>query len=257
MPTAMEVILLERVGSLGKLGDRVKVKPGYARNYLLPQNKALRATADNIAYFESQKKEIEKRNDANKKEAEKRARSMDGLSVVLIRHASEGGQLYGSVSARDIAEAVSAQSGEAVSRSMIDLNQSVKTIGLFDVPVALHPEVIVNVKINVARSEDEAKIQAKTGKAMVAEEETSAATVKAKAEQALEEVSSKARQEMLEEEALEIEKEKAEAKAKKAEEEETKRKTKAEKAAAKAKAAAEEAEEESEAEETDGAEEDA
>lgn len=243
MPAAMEVILLERVGSLGNLGDRVKVKPGYARNYLLPQNKALRATPANVSYFESQKKEIEKQNDANKKEAEKRAKTMEGTTVVLIRHAAEGGQLYGSVSARDIADAVSAQGKESIGRGMVDLNQSVKTIGLFDVPVALHPEVTVTIKVNVARSEDEAKIQAKTGKAMVAEEEDSAATIRAKAEQELEEASGKSKQELMEDEALEIEKEKAEAKAKKAEEEEAKRQAKAEKEAAKVKAEAEEAEE--------------
>jgi large subunit ribosomal protein L9 len=243
MPAAMEVILLERVSSLGNLGDTVRVKPGYARNYLLPQNKALRATEENIAYFNSQKKEIEKRNETNKKEADKRAKALKGLSVTLVRHAAEGGQLYGhaaeggqlygSVTARDIAEAISSQAKESITRGMVEMNQSFKLIGIFTVPVALHPEVIVDVSINIARSEDEAKIQAKTGKALIVDDNEDAAEVIAKAEIELEQVSEASKKTLMEDEALEIEKEKAEAQAQKDKEEELKRAAKEEKEAAK------------------------
>lgn len=166
MPASLEVILLERVVNLGNLGDRVFVKPGYARNYLLPQDKALRATKANIAYFEARKKEIEKQNDARRKEAEKYAGKLKGLTVTLIRLASDSGQLYGSVTARDIAEAICDQSKETVDRSHVDMNQTFKTVGLFPVTLLLHPEVPVEITINIARSEDEAETQAKTGKAL-------------------------------------------------------------------------------------------
>jgi len=163
----MEVILLERVDNLGGLGEVVRVKPGFARNYLLPQKKALRATKDNLAYFETQRAALEKVNAENMKEAQKLAKKVEGAKVVLIRLASEGGQLFGGVNAKDIAEALSEQSGVAVTRGMVYLNLSLKTLGLFEVPVSLHPEVKVKITINIARSAEEAKIQAKTGKAVI------------------------------------------------------------------------------------------
>lgn len=167
MPT--QVILLQRVDDLGAMGDVVSVKPGYARNYLLPQKKALRASKENIAHFEAQKASLKKLSDEKKSASEKIAQKMGSLKVALIRQASEAGQLFGSVTARDIADVISAASGEKIDRTMIVLNQNYKMLGLFPVAVALHPEVKVNVTINIARSEDEAKIQAKTGKALVAE----------------------------------------------------------------------------------------
>lgn len=209
MPASLEVILLERIGSLGNLGDRVFVKPGYARNYLLPQNKALRATKSNIAYFETRKKEIEKQNETNRKEAEKHAKALEGLTVTLVRLASESGQLYGSVTARDIAEAICSQSKEKVDRSQVEMNQTYKTIGLFPVTLTLHPEVQLEITVNIARSEEEAKTQAKTGKALVAETQQEQAAKLAAADEAAEE----AKKKLLEEEALEAEKAEAEAKA--------------------------------------------
>lgn len=167
---SMEVILLERVESLGQMGAVVRVRPGYARNYLLPQKKALRATKDNLAYFETQRAALEKRNAETKKDAEKVAQKLEGLKVTLIRLASEGGQLFGSVNARDIADAITAQSKIDLGRSQISVNQSIKNLGLFEVPVALHPELTVKVTVNIARSEEEAKTQAKTGKALIANE---------------------------------------------------------------------------------------
>ncbi len=164
---SMDVILLERVESLGNMGDKVRVKPGYARNFLLPQGKALRATAANIAYFETQRAALEKLNSEKRAESEKVAKKLEGLKVSMIRNASEGGQLYGSVTARDIADAINAADKAKVERHMVVVNQNFKAIGLFEVPVVLHPEVKVNVTINIARSEEEAKIQAKTGKAVV------------------------------------------------------------------------------------------
>lgn len=164
----MQVILLEKVGRLGQMGDTVEVKSGYARNYLLPQKKALRATKDNIAYFEAQKSVLVKENDAKKAEAQKGAKKLEGAMVNIIRQASEGGQLYGSVSTRDISEAVSAL-GVTVERQMVDINQSFKTIGLFPVAVALHPEVEVTVTVNIARSEDEAAQQKELGRALVSD----------------------------------------------------------------------------------------
>ena len=162
----MEVILLERVPNLGRLGEVVKVKPGYARNYLLPQKKALRATKENMAYFERQKAVIEKTNAERRSGAEAEAGKIDGSSVVIVRQAAETGQLYGSVSTRDIADAASAL-GHEVDRQHIVLNQAIKTLGLFKVPVSLHPEVTVTVTVNIARSEDEAKTQAERGEALV------------------------------------------------------------------------------------------
>ncbi len=240
MPAAMELILLEHVDSLGKMGDLVKVKPGYARNYLLPQNKALRASKDNVAYFETQKATLEKQNAEKKKDAEKQAKKLADVKVSVIRHASESGQLYGSVTSRDIAEAITEQSGEKIDRGQVRLNQSYKTIGLFPVPVALHPEVSLDIVINIARSEEEAKIQAKSGKALIAEEEEVE-------EQATPlEVAEEAKQEMLEESALEAEKEKAEEDALKEAEKEEKAKAKAEAKAVAEVEAAEESEDQAE-----------
>lgn len=166
MPT--QVILLERVDNLGNMGEVVNVKPGYARNYLLPQNKALRATKENIAYFQAQKAGLEKANTEKRKTAEQQAKKVDGIVVSLIRQASESGQLFGSVSSRDISDAVSAKSGETVQRNQVVMNHNFKTTGLFPVEIALHPEVKVTVTVNVARSDDEAQLQEKTGKAVTA-----------------------------------------------------------------------------------------
>ena len=152
----MEVILLERVAKLGQMGDVVRVKDGFARNFLLPKGKALRATEDNRSRFESMKVELEARNLEQRGEAEKIGEKLDGQSFTVIRQASEGGQLYGSVSPRDLAALVT-EKGFAVDRSQIALNMPIKTIGLHKVPVTLHPEVEVTVTVNVARSADEAE----------------------------------------------------------------------------------------------------
>jgi large subunit ribosomal protein L9 len=152
----MEVILLERIGRLGQMGEVVKVKEGYARNFLLPKGKALRATKDNRARFESMRADLEAKNTALKGDANTVAKKLDGKVVVAIRQASESGQLFGSVSPRDIADMVSAD-GVKVTRAQVVLNAPIKTIGSYKVPVALHPEVEVTVTVNVARSEDEAE----------------------------------------------------------------------------------------------------
>ncbi len=165
----MQVILLERVERLGNLGDEVTVKPGFARNFLLPQGKALRATSDNVAYFEKERKAIEAANDKKRDEAAKDAKKLENLTVDLIRQASEGGQLYGSVAARDISEAVREATKLSVTRGQVDLNINLKTLGLFTVPVTLHPEVKVDVTVNIARTADEAKIQRETGVALTAQ----------------------------------------------------------------------------------------
>ncbi len=162
----MEVILLERVAKLGQMGEVVKVKPGFARNYLLPRKKALRATEDNKKLFDARRSQLEAQNLSRRSDADKVAAKMNGASVVLIRQAGEAGQLYGSVSARDIAEAI-VGAGFTVERSQVELNQPIKTLGLFPVPVHLHPEVAVTVTVNVARSAEEAQTQAKTGKAIL------------------------------------------------------------------------------------------
>lgn len=162
----MNIVLLERVEHLGNLGDVVTVKPGYARNYLLPQAKALRATKDNLALFEQRKADLKAANDAKRAEAEKIAKTLDGQAFILIRQASEGGQLYGSVTNRDIAEALIAGKHNVV-RNQVRLTQAIKAIGLSQVPVVLHPEVVVTVTVNIARSNEEAAIQTKTGKAVI------------------------------------------------------------------------------------------
>jgi len=155
----MEIILLERIEKLGTIGDVVTVKDGYARNYLLPNKKALRANEANRKVFEANRSKIEADNAARRGEAEVHAKDVEGKSVVLIRASSNAGQLYGSVSVRDIVDALNAD-GANLSKSMIVLERPIKTIGVFDVKVALHPEVAVTVKVNVARSPDEAEQQA-------------------------------------------------------------------------------------------------
>jgi large subunit ribosomal protein L9 len=155
----VDLILLERVEKLGQMGQIVKVKPGYARNYLLPQKKAMRATKENLAYFETQRAQLEANNLQRKSEAQEIAERMEGLAVVVIRQAGESGQLYGSVAARDIAEAVTA-SGYTVNRSQIVLDRPIKTLGMHPVRVMLHPEVGVTIITNVAQSEEGARMQA-------------------------------------------------------------------------------------------------
>jgi large subunit ribosomal protein L9 len=151
----MEVILLERVSKLGQMGDVVRVKDGFARNFLLPRGKALRATKENRSRFETMKVELEARNLALKGEAEKVAQKLDGQKFTVLRQAAEGGQLYGSVSPRDLTTLVS-ERGFAVNRNQIALNTPIKTIGMHKVPVVLHPEVEATITVTVARSEDEA-----------------------------------------------------------------------------------------------------
>ena len=155
----MKVVLLERVTSLGAIGDVVTVKDGYARNFLLPRAKALRATASNLQAFEGRREEIEQRNAENRQDAQRRGDRIDGASYILIRQAGESGQLYGSVSGRDVAEAMEAE-GARVQRGQIVLDRPIKTLGVHDVKVQLHAEVEVTVHVNVARSADEAERQA-------------------------------------------------------------------------------------------------
>lgn len=157
----MEVILLEHVEKLGKMGDIVNVKNGFARNYLLPQNKALRATDANKAVYEKQKAELEAHNKALFEEASKKAEALQGFSAVLIRQAAETGQLYGSVTIRDIAAAIK-EAGYNVERRCVYLEKPIKDLGIYEVKLNLHPEVSQKIKVNVARTEDEAKKQAKS-----------------------------------------------------------------------------------------------
>ena len=155
----MEIILLERVEKLGGIGDVVKVKDGFARNYLLPNKKALRANESNRKLFEANRARIEEENANRRSDAEKAAKSVDGKTVQLIRQASNTGQLYGSVSARDIVEALETV-GATVNKSQVVLDRPIKAIGMHDVRIALHPEVAVTIKVNVARSPEEADLQA-------------------------------------------------------------------------------------------------
>jgi len=180
----MQVILLERVEKLGQMGDEVKVKDGFARNFLLPQKKALRANKTNREYFLGQKAQLEARNLEQKKEAEAVGKKLDGKTFMLIRQAGDRGQLYGSVSPRDIADAIT-EGGVSVTRTQVPLDTAIKTIGLFKVSVRLHPEVRVGVTINVARSEDEAERQAR-GEDVLAER-TDAEEAKVAAEELFEE----------------------------------------------------------------------
>ena len=156
----MEVILLERVEKLGNIGEIVSVKPGFARNFLLPRNKALRASEANKKRFEANRANIEAENAMKRDHAIEDSKAVEGKSVILIRQASNTGQLYGSVATRDLAEALS-EDGAKVSRSQIILDRPIKALGLYEVRVALHPEVSVTIKVNIARSPEEAELQAK------------------------------------------------------------------------------------------------
>ena len=175
----MQVILLERIDKLGSMGDVVTVKDGFARNYLLPQKKALRATKANLEYFEAQRAELEKKNAEARAVAEAQAEKAEGAKLVLIRQAGEAGQLYGSVATRDIAAALNEMFGTSVTRNQVQLDKPIKIIGLHDVLVRLHPEVSITVVANVARTEEEAELQAAgeilTGNAAEREEAREAA----------------------------------------------------------------------------------
>jgi len=180
----MEVILLERIEKLGQMGDIVTVKTGYARNFLLPQKKAMRATGSNKAVFEQQRAHLEADNLVRRKEAESVAGKVEGIDVTIIRQAGDSGQLYGSVSGRDIAASVT-ESGVKVGRNQIVLDRPIKALGIYDTRVVLHPEVSVTVTVNIARTEEEAKLQLQRGGAILSMEEMEAAEAVAAAEAAL------------------------------------------------------------------------
>jgi large subunit ribosomal protein L9 len=177
----MEVILLERIEKLGQMGDVVNVKPGFARNFLLPQKKALRASKDNLAFFEKQRVQLEALNLKRRDEAQAVADKMAGLSVLMVRQAGESGMLYGSVSGKDVADAVKA-AGFTIERRMVNLDQPIKTLGSYGVRISLHPEVSVTVTINVARSAEEAERAAAAAAAAEAEEAEAPAEEEAVAE---------------------------------------------------------------------------
>ncbi|MAI11998.1 MAG: 50S ribosomal protein L9 [Rhodospirillaceae bacterium TMED167] len=166
----MDVILLERIEKLGQMGDVVSVKPGYARNYLLPQTKAVTASENNRAHFETQRTQLEAQNLERKSDAEAVGKKMDGTFVTMVRQAGDAGQLYGSVNARDIASGL-LEAGYTITRNQVSLAEPIKAIGLHEVSIALHPEVSVMVTANVARSEAEAEIQEQTGEAVITTEE--------------------------------------------------------------------------------------
>ena len=168
----MQIILLERIEKLGQMGDLVNVKSGYARNYLLPQGKALRANKANMERFESERAQREADNLSKRSEAETEAKKMEGLAVNMVRAASEMGQLFGSVTSRDIAEAVT-EAGFTISRSQVIMDRAIKTLGLTDTRIRLHPEVSVSVIVNIARSLAEAETQLKTGVAVTGEADDS------------------------------------------------------------------------------------
>ena len=166
----MEVILLERVENLGIMGDVVKVKPGYARNFLFPNEKAVPASRENKASFETKRLEIEAKNIETKSEAEKVAAKIKGEILILVRQAGDSGQLYGSVNSRDIKNTLE-DMGYDLDRNQISLKNPIKSVGIHNVSIALHPEIYVEVIANIARSEEEAKIQTETGEAVIAEPE--------------------------------------------------------------------------------------
>ena len=180
----MQVILLERVERLGQMGDTVNVKPGYARNFLLPSGKALRATKENQEHFKKEQARLEAQNLEFRSEAQSVAAKMESVSVVLVRQAGESGQLYGSVNARDVADELD-KVGFNISRSQVRLNKPIKALGLHKVAVSIHPEVSVSISANVARSSEEAEIQAKTGKAVLSTAEEEARTEGPSAEASL------------------------------------------------------------------------
>lgn len=180
----MEVILLERIEKLGQMGEIVTVKAGYARNFLLPQKKAMRATGSNKAVFEQQRSHLEADNLVRRQEAESVAGKVEGLNVTIIRQAGDSGQLYGSVSGRDIASSVT-ESGVTVTRSQIVLDRPIKALGIYETRVVLHPEVSVSITVNIARTEEEAKLQLERGGAILSADEMEAAEAVAAAEAAL------------------------------------------------------------------------
>ncbi len=167
----MNVILLERVEKLGQMGELVSVKSGYARNFLLPKGKAVFASKENIKIFEEKKSQLEGENITRKKEAQNLADNINFKEVILIRAASESGQLYGSVSAKDISNAVT-DAGLSINKSQVDLNKALKTLSYEDISIKLHPEISINLKLNIARSTEEAKEQTKSGKAIITNEIT-------------------------------------------------------------------------------------
>ena len=162
----MNIILTEKVNNLGNLGDIVHVKPGYARNYLLPQGKAIRATKENIEIFEKERSKREEDNNKNKSEAEKLSKELKDISLIILRPASETGLLYSSVSTRDISKLLK-EKNLSITHKQIVLEKTIKDLGIYEVEIKLHPEVVKNIKLNVARTEEEALIQEKTGKAVV------------------------------------------------------------------------------------------
>jgi large subunit ribosomal protein L9 len=176
----MQIVLLERVEKLGQIGDVVKVKDGFARNFLLPKKKALRATKANLAYFETQRAQLETRNLEHKKEAAQIGEKLKGKIFVLLRQAGDRGQLYGSVSPRDIADVVTA-GGFTIARTQVPIDKAIKSIGLHPIFVVLHPEVRISVTINVARTEDEAERQARGEDVLVEQTEEEEVTVNAEA----------------------------------------------------------------------------
>ena len=169
----MDVILLERINRLGVVGDVVKVKPGFARNFLFPQKKALRATDENKKVFEAKRAGLEKQSAEARKEAEKIAKTMQNLAVTVIRQASEDGKLYGSVAVRDVADALK-EAGHSIERRLIDLNTAIKNLGVYEAIINLHPEVQVPVKVHVARNAESLLSQELDAKEEVAEEEVEA-----------------------------------------------------------------------------------
>ena len=162
----MNIILTQKINKLGKLGDTVDVKDGYARNFLLPQGKAIRATKENLEIFSREKSKREAENQSNKDEAEKLSESIKDISIVILRPASETGQLYGSVSTRDIAKEV-IEKGFSITHKQIVLDKTVKELGLQKIKISLHPEILIEIKLNVARTIEEAQIQEKTGEAII------------------------------------------------------------------------------------------
>lgn len=182
----MQIILLERIEKLGGIGDVVTVKDGYARNYLLPNKKALRSNAANLKVFEANRAKIEADNAARRTDAQSQAETVEGAQVVLIRQASNAGQLYGSVSVRDIVEALHEAGHSSVSKAMVILERPIKTLGVFDVRVNLHPEVAVTITANVARSPDEAELQKQGINVIEQQFEEEAAEADAAAEEFLE-----------------------------------------------------------------------
>ena len=182
----MDVILLERIEKLGQMGDVVTVKPGYARNFLLPQKKALRATDENRSHFESQRAQLEAENLKKRQEAEAVASKIEDLDVILIRQAGDSGQLYGSVSARDISDSVT-ELGVTIGRGQVLLDRAIKELGLHPIRISLHPEVSVELTVNVARTEDEAATQREHGQSItqISEEAEAAENAVALADEAL------------------------------------------------------------------------